>query len=334
MISKNIEFESSFYHFGENVDLAENIVLQGVDKIHLGNNLIIKQGCEIAINLKYFNKDIECNLKIDDNSFFNRYVCIETFNEIIIGKYVMVGPQVYISDKDHEYQYFKAPAMLQGYLQNSNKIIIKDGAWIGAGSKIIGNVTIGFGSVIGANTVLVKDVPDHCLVAGTPGKIIKICDYKTDKWINVKNNPKLLKEILLKRGKFNGYDYDFINGEIEKNRIKKEQDTKNSEELVKYKNLIDTVIEGLNYVNSQLTTGEFNNSTEIFNEMIIGISTILSGVSNIMNITEHEKENIKDKINKYLELVVSAYEQRDVEKIILNIDTKLIPSIKEIQNYC
>lgn len=331
MISKNIEFENSFYHFGENIDLAENIVLQGVDKIYLGNNIIIKQGCEIAINLKYYNKSIKCNLKIDDNSFFNRYVCIETFNEIFIGKYVMFGPQVYISDKDHEYEYFEAPPMLQGYLQNSNKIIIKDGAWIGAGSKIIGNVTIGFGSVVGANTVVVKDIPNHCLVTGTPGKIIKVCDYRTHKWINVKNNPKLLNEILLKRGKFNGYNYKFINEEIEKNRIKKEQEAKNLEKLEKYKNLIDTIIEGLNHVNNQLAGGEFNNSIETFNEMIVGINTVISGE---FNITKDKKENLKEEIKENLELVVLSYEQRDIEKIIFNISTKLMPSLKEIQKYC
>lgn len=332
MSNKNIEFENSFYHFGENIDLLPNVILQGVHKIYLGNNLIIKQGCEIAINLKYYNRDIECNLKIDDESFLNRYVCIEAFNEILIGKYVMFGPQVYVSDKNHEYEYFKAPIMMQGYSKNTNKIIIKDGAWIGAGSKVIGNVTIGFGSVVGANTVVVKDVPDHCLVVGTPAKIIKICDYKTDRWINVKNNPKLLNQILLKRGKFKSYDYDWINREIEKNNINKEQKMKSTDELRKYKDLIDTVIEGLNCVNNQLKIGEFNKSIEIFNEMIVGINTVISGLSNIMNITEHEKN--KDKINKSLELVVSAYEERNIERIMINIDTELIPIIKKIRNCC
>jgi len=45
-------------------------------------------------------------------------------------------------------------------------------------------------------------------------------------------------------------------------------------------------------------------------------------------------EGFKNKVDEYLELLVTAYEQGDTEKIMLNIDTKLIPFMKEIQNYC
>ena len=104
--------------------------------------------------------------------------------------------------------------------------------------------------------------------------------------------------------------------------------TKNPAELMKYKDLIDTVIEGLNYVNSKLEIGEFDKSIEIFSEMITGINTVISGIGHKMNINPHEREE------KYLELLVLAYEQADTEKIILNIDTKLIPFMREIQTYC
>jgi acetyltransferase-like isoleucine patch superfamily enzyme len=54
----------------------------------------------------------------------------------------------------------------------SAPIVIKDNAWIGFGSSIMKGVTIGEGAVIGANSVVTKDVPDGAIVAGNPAKII------------------------------------------------------------------------------------------------------------------------------------------------------------------
>ena len=320
--------KDTFYFSGDNIQVSKNIVFKNPNRIYIGSNIQIKQNCEFTVN-DSCNKQSKWNIKIDDNVFFNKDVILESFNNIIIGKYVMFGPQVYISDNNHEYYNYNVPIRLQGFPQNKNKILIKDGAWIGAGCRIIGDVTIGFGSIIRANTVVVKDVPDHCVVVGTPGRVIKICDYRTNKWINVKNSPKLLKEILSKRGNFNGYNYNWINEEIEKSHINKEQTMEKADELVKHKELIDTIIEGLNYVNNQLKVGKFDNSIKIFNDMIIGINTVVCGLTNIININQN-----KNKIDRYLVLVASAYEKRDIEKIILNIDTGLIPIMKEIRNNC
>jgi serine O-acetyltransferase len=51
--------------------------------------------------------------------------------------------------------------------------IIGDHCYIGLGAKVFGQVTIGNNVVIGANSVVVKDIPDNCVVSGIPGRIIK-----------------------------------------------------------------------------------------------------------------------------------------------------------------
>lgn len=60
-----------------------------------------------------------------------------------------------------------------GQDENGNAPIIGDNCYIGTGAKIIGNITIGNNVKIGANAVVVKDVPSNCTVVGVPGKIIK-----------------------------------------------------------------------------------------------------------------------------------------------------------------
>jgi acetyltransferase-like isoleucine patch superfamily enzyme len=52
-------------------------------------------------------------------------------------------------------------------------IIIKDGAWLGTGVTVVGNVTIGKGAIVGAGSVVTKDVPENCIVAGNPAKVIR-----------------------------------------------------------------------------------------------------------------------------------------------------------------
>jgi acetyltransferase-like isoleucine patch superfamily enzyme len=52
-------------------------------------------------------------------------------------------------------------------------IIIREGAWLGTGVIVIGHVTIGRGAIVGAGSVVTKDVPDNCIVAGNPAKVIR-----------------------------------------------------------------------------------------------------------------------------------------------------------------
>lgn len=58
------------------------------------------------------------------------------------------------------------------------QIIIEKDAWIGAGSIILPNITIGEGAVVGAGAVVTKDVPPYTVVAGVPAKIIKTLKVK------------------------------------------------------------------------------------------------------------------------------------------------------------
>jgi acetyltransferase-like isoleucine patch superfamily enzyme len=67
------------------------------------------------------------------------------------------------------------PIIQQGYPEPkvSDSIIIRTGSWIGAGVIILRGVEIGRNSVIGAGTVVTKDVPAGVVYAGNPGKVIR-----------------------------------------------------------------------------------------------------------------------------------------------------------------
>lgn len=90
---------------------------------------------------------------------------------LIIGKNVMMGPDVVILTHTHIFDRTDVPMCKQG--STIKKVTIGDDVWIGMRAIIMPGVTIGNGVIIGANAVITKDVPDYAVVGGVPAKVIK-----------------------------------------------------------------------------------------------------------------------------------------------------------------
>ncbi len=88
-----------------------------------------------------------------------------------IGKNVLFGPAVVIMDTDGHPADRRLPDVPEN--RKMAPVVIEDNAWIGWGATIMKGVTIGHHSVVAAQSLVVKDVPPHSVVAGNPGKIIK-----------------------------------------------------------------------------------------------------------------------------------------------------------------
>ena len=73
-----------------------------------------------------------------------------------------------------------------GHSDASHCPYIGDNVSIKARAKIIGDVTIGNDVIVGANAVVVKDVPDHSIVAGVPARVIKTRNSVDEPWVRVK----------------------------------------------------------------------------------------------------------------------------------------------------
>jgi len=89
-----------------------------------------------------------------------------------IGKDVMMGPEVMIISTNHKYSDLTKPMRLQGG-EPPKPVIIEDDVWIGARVIILPGRRIGRGAVIGAGSVVTKNVPAYAFVGGNPAKILK-----------------------------------------------------------------------------------------------------------------------------------------------------------------
>jgi len=90
--------------------------------------------------------------------------------KITIGNDVMIASNVVMRAANHGIEK-KQKMYLQTY--DEGKIIIEDDVWIGANVIILKNVTISKGAVIGAGSVVTKDVPSYAVAAGNPAKVLR-----------------------------------------------------------------------------------------------------------------------------------------------------------------
>lgn len=93
-------------------------------------------------------------------------------SELEVGDYVMTGPDIMVLGGGHVFKSKHVRIGSQGNLPKT-KLKIEDDVWIGARVTILGNCSIiGKGAVVGACSVVTKDVPEYAIVAGNPARII------------------------------------------------------------------------------------------------------------------------------------------------------------------
>jgi maltose O-acetyltransferase len=124
--------------------------------------------CGKGLNAKA-GGEISPYINIGHHSELGEYCRINSC--VTIGDYVMMGPNVRIITRIHNYSRTDIPMMQQGKTQFET--IIGDDVWIGANVVLTNNVKIGSHSIIAAGAVVTKDVPEWAIVGGVPAKLIK-----------------------------------------------------------------------------------------------------------------------------------------------------------------
>lgn len=166
------------------------IKIRGKKFIDFGTNLTTGFGCRIeAFPL---NRQTTTCLSFGDNVQINDYVHIGAVGSIHIGNNVLIASKVYISDHNHgSYDSVRSdsPDIIPvERLIVSKPVIIEDNVWIGESVCILPGVNIGRGAIIGAASVVTKNVPAFTIVVGAPAKVVKIYNFDTQFWEPVKGS--------------------------------------------------------------------------------------------------------------------------------------------------
>jgi len=110
-------------------------------------------------------------LRIGDRCVIGRGSHIVAHHSLVIGDDVFTGPYVYITDQNHGYADPEAPIGRQ--MPRNASVRIGSGSWLGAGAMVLPGACIGRNVVVAAGSVVRGTVPDRCVVAGVPARIVR-----------------------------------------------------------------------------------------------------------------------------------------------------------------
>lgn len=164
------------------------IFIRGKQMIKFGKNLTTGIGCRLEAFIAAGDKSFK--LTLGNNIQLNDYVHISAIRSVSIGDDVLIASHVYISDNSHgcydnseEATSPNIPPIKRPYLVEPVKIGSR--VWLGEGVIVLPGVNIGDGSIIGAHSIVNKDIPKNCIAVGSPVKIIKRWDSASHLWIKV-----------------------------------------------------------------------------------------------------------------------------------------------------
>lgn len=159
-----------FAAWGARSRLGRHAMLDGPQLVHVGAHVAI--GSHAWLNAVDDRGDARPTLHIGDRTYIGRFSHINAWRSVVIEQDVLIADRVFISDSSHNFADHAVPISRQGDSFIA-AVTLRQGCWIGIGAVILPGVTVGRNAVVGANSVVTKDVPDFAVVAGIPARIIR-----------------------------------------------------------------------------------------------------------------------------------------------------------------
>jgi acetyltransferase-like isoleucine patch superfamily enzyme len=157
-----------FGAFGRKVRLVSPLRIYGARYCRFGDDVAIQTGAYIAVLPP---PGETARLEIGNGSKIGNFAHLVVRKRVTIGRKVLTADRLFVSDNIHEYDDPDVPVMDQG-LRQLAEVSIGDGSWIGENVCIIG-CSIGQNCIVAANSVVTRDVPDRCVAAGAPARIVR-----------------------------------------------------------------------------------------------------------------------------------------------------------------
>jgi acetyltransferase-like isoleucine patch superfamily enzyme len=151
----------------------EGEVLEGLDsgRLVIGENTLLEPGCWLTLGP-------EARIEIGRECFLNRGTMLAASSLIEIGDYVMFANGCFVGDSAHRHDDPDTPVTRQGF-EPGRPVKIGSNVWFGVNCAVTGGVEIGDRAVIGANSVVTRDIPAGTVAAGAPAKVIKEIEFKS-----------------------------------------------------------------------------------------------------------------------------------------------------------
>lgn len=159
------------------------IDIRGKKYIKVSKGFTTGVGCRIEA----YPENDQTTLFFGKNFQMNDYVHITAMEKVQIGDNVLFASKIYVSDCSHgSYsgdQHDSSPESIPHDRKLFSKpVVIEDNVWLGEFVSVLPGVTIGKGTIVGANSVVSKSLPSNVIAVGTPAKPIKRYNFETQRW--------------------------------------------------------------------------------------------------------------------------------------------------------
>ena len=178
--------------------IEKTVHFTGRKYITISKTALISQNTWLNVN----SRDTSPKISIGNYCYIGRNNFFTSGKKISIDDYSITSVNCNFLGSEHDYSnpmipYYFAPT------SNEKEIIIETNVFVGANVSIIGNVCIGYGSVIGANSVIVNaDIPPFSLVVGNPGHVIKRFSFPSNEWKSIESWSKADESAIIDSGTY------------------------------------------------------------------------------------------------------------------------------------
>lgn len=185
---RKLQFLKMFYSFDITSGIGSNgvgrgCIINGPEYISIGKECFFGENTVLSALGNHFEQKLYPQLIIGNHVRCIGGCRITCADCIIIENDVLIGPQVFITDHNHGMN----PELQGGYSEQpllTNKVLIKEGVWLGEHVSVLPGVTIGEHSIVGTNSVVTHDIPAYSVAVGSPAKVIKMWDKDDKIWIS------------------------------------------------------------------------------------------------------------------------------------------------------
>ncbi len=134
-------------------------------RLEIGHDTLLEPGVWITAPGR-------ARVRIGAGTFLNLGVMVAALELVEIGDHCMFANGCFVSDADHRFDDLQRPITWQGFT-TKGPTRIGDNVWCGANVVVTGGVTVGERCVIGANSVVTRDLPAYSIAAGAPARVIR-----------------------------------------------------------------------------------------------------------------------------------------------------------------
>jgi acetyltransferase-like isoleucine patch superfamily enzyme len=148
-------------------------LLEALDegRAEIGPHVLIEPGCWFALYPE------TARLAIGEGSILNLGCMVAPTLRISIGKHCMFANYCFVADAEHRYDDPELPVTWQG-METKGPVTIGDNCWFGTNCVVTGGVMIGERTVVGANSVVTRDLPSGVIAAGAPARVIREIEFR------------------------------------------------------------------------------------------------------------------------------------------------------------